>query len=247
MDSANTNSANPLGLDVDLLEKIFDALVPSGEKIAKRFYQELFKRYPDVKPIFGNTRISTQQKKLLAALKLVISNLRKPQVLEEALMELGAKHENYGALAEHYDAVAETMLDVLEEFAGDLWTLEVHDAWSDALNLVAQTMLKGYKNGPDASQPFGDGTLMGDLEIMKDILEHAPINIMMADTEENIVFVNRQARDVLTAVEDELATYIPGFKVSEVIGGSIHRYHKDPGIIKRVLAEIGRASCRERV
>ncbi len=226
---------NPLGLDVNLLEKTFEALAPSGEKLVKRFYQELFKRYPDVKPMFGNTSISAQQKKLLAALKLVISNLRKPQVLEGALMELGAKHENYGAIAEHYDAVAETMLNVLEEFAGDLWTLEVHDAWSDALNLVAQTMLKGYQNGTDAGQQFSDETLMGNLEIMQDILAHAPINIMIADVNENVVFINHQARDILTAIEEELATYIPGFKVSEVIGGSIHRYHKDPNIIKRVL------------
>ncbi|MCF6323385.1 MAG: methyl-accepting chemotaxis protein [Gammaproteobacteria bacterium] len=229
---------NPLGLDVDLLEKTFEALAPSGEKLVKRFYQELFKRYPDVKPMFGNTSISAQQKKLLAALKLVISNLRKPQVLEGALMELGAKHENYGAIAEHYDAVAETMLDVFEEFAGDLWTLEVHDAWSDALNLVAQTMLKGYQNAPNAGQQLSNGIVMDNLGIMKDILEHAPVNIMIADVDENVVFVNHQAREILTAAEEELATYIPGFKVSEVIGGSIHRYHKDPVIIKNVLAHL---------
>ncbi len=229
---------NPLGLDVDLLEKTFEALVPSGEKIVKRFYQELFKRYPDVKPMFGSTSISAQQKKLLAALKLVISSLRKPQALESALMDLGSKHENYGAIAEHYDAVAETMLDVLEEFAGDLWTLEVHDAWSDALNLVAQTMLKGYQNGADAGQQLNGGMLMDDLDIIKDILEHSPINIMIADVDENVIFVNHQAREILTAVEEELATYIPGFKVSEVIGGSIHRYHKDPAIIKNVLAHL---------
>ncbi len=229
---------NSLGLDVDLLEKTFDALAPSGEKLAKRFYQELFKRYPDVKPMFGNTSISAQQKKLLAALQMIIRNLRKPQILEDALMELGAKHENYGVIVAHYDAIAETMLDVLEEFAGDLWTLEVHDAWNDALNLVAQTMLKGYQNGTDAGQPFNNETLMDNLEIMKDILEHAPINIMIADVDENIVFINHQAREILTAVEEELATYIPGFKVSEVIGGSIHRYHKDPAIIRNVLAHL---------
>jgi len=249
---------NTLGLDVDLLERTFNALAPSGEKLVKRFYQELFKRHPDLKPMFGNSSISTQQKKLLSALKLVISNLRKPQILEDALMELGAKHESYGAIAEHYDAVAETMLDVLEEFAGDLWTLEVHDAWSDALSLVAKTMLKEYNNDSpndilkpeldtspgsnnndipnDTPQPAESDSLMDSLELMKDVLEHAPINIMMADADENVVFVNRQAREILQAVEGELASYIPGFKVSEVIGGSIHRYHKDPEIIKRVLA-----------
>ncbi len=226
---------SPLGLNVELLEQSFEALAPSGEKLVKRFYQELFKRHPDIKPLFGKSSMAAQQKKLLAALKLVVNNLRNPQVLEGALIDLGAKHEDYGAIAEHYSAVAETMLEVLEEFAGDLWTLEVCDAWSDALNLVAQTMLKGYNGGQNAT---GSASLMGDLEVMKDILEHAPINIMMADADENVVFVNRQAREILQEVEDELAVYIPGFKVSEVIGGSIHRYHKNPALIKKLLAQL---------
>ena len=77
--------------------------------------------------------------------------------------------------------------------------------------------------------------MIDDMNLLKDVLEHAPINIMMADADENIVFVNRRAREVLTGLEDELAKYLPGFKVSEVMGGSIHRYHKDPSTIKRLL------------
>ncbi len=81
----------------------------------------------------------------------------------------------------------------------------------------------------------GPVTMIDDLNLLKDVLENAPINIMMADANENIVFVNRRAREVLTEVEDELAKYLPGFKVSEVMGGSIHRYHKDPDAIKNIL------------
>ena len=78
-------------------------------------------------------------------------------------------------------------------------------------------------------------TMIDSLEVLQDILEHSPINIMMADADENIVFANKKTRDTLLEVEDELAQYLPGFKVSEVVGGSIHRYHKDPEAIKRIL------------
>jgi len=81
----------------------------------------------------------------------------------------------------------------------------------------------------------GSMTMIDDLNVLKDILEHAPINIMMADAEENVVFVNKKARDILIDIEDELAKYLPGFKVAEVMGGSIHRYHKDPEAIKKIL------------
>ncbi len=88
-------------------------------------------------------------------------------------------------------------------------------------------------------------TVVDNLEILKDILEHAPINIMMADAEENVVFVNKRARDVLSSVESELAKYLPGFKVAEVMGGSIHRYHKDPSAIKRILAGLKPGGARQ--
>lgn len=78
-------------------------------------------------------------------------------------------------------------------------------------------------------------TIFDDLDVMSDILEHAPINIMIANAEENIVFVNKKARDVLGALESEIAQYIPGFRANEIVGGSIHRYHKDPEPIKHVL------------
>jgi methyl-accepting chemotaxis protein len=85
------------------------------------------------------------------------------------------------------------------------------------------------------SDQAGAVTVIENMDVLKDILENSPINIMMADADENIVFVNRRAREILTEVEGELAKYLPGFKVSEVIGGSIHRYHKDPAAIKKIL------------
>lgn len=88
-------------------------------------------------------------------------------------------------------------------------------------------------------------SVIEDLDILKDILENAPLNIMMADADENIIFVNRRAREVLTSVEDELVKYLPGFKVSEVMGGSIHRYHKDPGAIKQILQNLRPGQARE--
>ena len=77
--------------------------------------------------------------------------------------------------------------------------------------------------------------IVESLDVLKDILEMAPINIMIADDNENIIFVNKRARDILQNVEGELAKYLPGFNANQVLGGSIHRYHKDPGAITRIL------------
>lgn len=89
--------------------------------------------------------------------------------------------------------------------------------------------------------------IFDDLDVMSDILEHSPINIMIANVEEDIVFVNKKARNVLTSVESDIAQYIPGFRASEVVGGSIHRYHKDPEPIKRMLRALGPGDSRQGV
>jgi methyl-accepting chemotaxis protein len=232
------------GLNVELLEKTFSELAPSGEKLTERFYEELFERYPDVIPLFEHVDLAQQQKKLLAAIKLVINNLRNPETLATALKQLGAKHKIYGAEEAHYQAVASTLLDVMQELAGDLWTDEVQQAWSDALDTVSKIMLSTYSEensmATSTTAKVEEYEVIGSavvdsVDVLKNILEHAPINIMIADADENIIFVNKKAREILGSVEHELASYLPGFKANEIIGGSIHRYHKDPAAIKHIL------------
>lgn len=252
---AQTQSDNP-PLDIELLEKSFALLAPQAEQLVARFYSELFTRHPDVKPLFGNKPIEDQHKKLVAALGTVINSLRNPEALANTLVRLGESHQRYGAEPAHYQAVATTLLDVMKEFAGSAWTKQVEMAWQNALNQIAEIMLGAYTQMEEttmaqsnmvgnAAQQTTNVSVVDNLDVLKDILEHAPMNIMMADADENVIFVNKVAREILTEVEDELATYIPGFKVSEVIGGSIHRYHKDPAAIKRVLEGLGPNNSRK--
>lgn len=74
---------NSLGLAVEMLEQSFAVLAPQAETLVARFYEELFNRYPEVKPLFANTSPEDQQQKLLAALKLVVANLRNPDALAQ--------------------------------------------------------------------------------------------------------------------------------------------------------------------
>jgi methyl-accepting chemotaxis protein len=79
---------------------------------------------------------------------------------------------------------------------------------------------------------------------MQSGLENAGTNFMIADEQENIIFVNKIALAYLKKVETELRQYLPGFEADKVIGGSIHRYHKDPQIIKNILAGLKAGDVR---
>lgn len=141
---ARKSKNNPLGLELTLLEDSFAALAPQADALVARFYEALFEKYPAVKPMFAEADVAKQQKKLLDSLVLVVNNLRNPDKLVPALQALGKKHQEYGAIAEHYGAVADVLLEVMAEFAGDLWSDDIEQAWSEALQLVANVMLDAY-------------------------------------------------------------------------------------------------------
>ena len=108
-----------MGLNVDLLEGSFAAVAPQGDRLVEVFYRNLFEDYPSVVTLFEQVEMADQKKKLLASLKLVVDNLRRPETLQSALKEMGARHLDYGALEAHYPAVGATLLKSLAEVAGD--------------------------------------------------------------------------------------------------------------------------------
>ncbi len=132
-----------MALNVKVLEDSFALLAPQGDALVARFYERLFEKYPQVKPMFSGTTPKKQQKMLLGALVLVVENLSRPETLVKALRAMGERHLDYGAEAGHYDAVKENMLVVLAEFAGEAWTAKVKKAWSDALDTIQTVMLEG--------------------------------------------------------------------------------------------------------
>lgn len=64
------------------------------------------------------------------------------------------------------------------------------------------------------------------------ILDNAPINIMLADNEGRIVYMNPASRDTLRTIESELPV-----KVDEIVGSSYDVFHKNPAMQRRLLSD----------
>lgn len=131
------------GLKVSLLEQSFEKVKPHAGEFADTFYSNLFSDYPAAKPLFANTDVKAQSKKLLASLVFVVENLRQPGELTGALKGLGARHVKYGALPEHYPLVGNTLLKTFEQYLGADWTADVKQAWVEAYGLITEVMLEG--------------------------------------------------------------------------------------------------------
>ncbi len=76
------------------------------------------------------------------------------------------------------------------------------------------------------------------LESMKSsLVDLTTVNLMIADLDGKIIYLNEAVKDMLSAREAELKNALPGFSVNSILGGSFDRYHKNPSHQKSLLAD----------
>ncbi|VAW80356.1 Methyl-accepting chemotaxis protein I (serine chemoreceptor protein) [hydrothermal vent metagenome] len=242
-DDEMSNEQEKSETTIALLENSFALLAGQAEALVARFYEELFKRYPAVQPLFADSNMADQQKKLLAALKLVVNSLRKPEALETALVELGKKHVGYGAQPEHYGAVAETLLDVMAEFAGDAWTDDTREAWTGALNQVAEIMIEAgnqeieMATSKQAVQQSINSEATAELSKLRGAIDGAMTAIMMVDRDFVVTYLNKATKDLLKKHEVAMQTVFPGFSADNMLGTCIDTFHKNPAHQRKLLSD----------
>ncbi len=242
--SRPATSDDDSGLNIELLESSFELLAPRAEELVAKFYDRLFEKYPAVKPLFANTSSSEQQKKLLASLVLVMNNLRKPEVLQKALVEMGARHQGYGAVQAHYPAVGETLIEVMSEMAGSHWTDELTNAWQAALTAVSDMMLSGYNSNEEEAMSSKGAAAMDDdvateaseeLNRLRSAVDGAMTAIMMVNRDLEVTYANRATIDLLSKYEEEFRQIYPGFDPDNLVGACIDQFHTDPSHQRKLL------------
>ncbi len=129
-----------MALDVAVLEQSFARVKPRATQFAADFYDELFARHPDTRPLFAGADMAEQRKKLMDSLVLVMENLENPDVLADALRRLGGRHARYGVRDEHYGMVATALLATFAKHLGPEWTPAVERAWVEAYGAIASIM-----------------------------------------------------------------------------------------------------------
>ncbi len=129
---------------IERLENSFNLLAPRADELVDRFYARLFGKAPGLRSLFPDD-LGGQKKKLIAALVMVVKNLRSPEKLHDPLVEMGNRHVGYGAAPEHYPVVRDTLVETMGELAGDAWSANLTQDWNGALDFVAGVMLEGHK------------------------------------------------------------------------------------------------------
>ncbi|WP_446728526.1 methyl-accepting chemotaxis protein [Pseudoalteromonas sp. G4] len=63
-------------------------------------------------------------------------------------------------------------------------------------------------------------------------------NVMLADNDLNIVYVNDSVVDMLSSNQSQIQTVLPNFKVSELVGTCVDDFHKNPAHQRGMLANL---------
>jgi hemoglobin-like flavoprotein len=142
-----------MSLNIELLESSFSIVKEHATEFTETFYTNLFTDYPEVKPLFINSHMEEQGKKLFSSLVMTIDSLRKPELLAATLRGLGTRHIKYGVLPQHYPMVGNSLLKSLESSLEHAWTDDVKQAWIWAYTAVTQLMLEGA----DSQLPANNG------------------------------------------------------------------------------------------
>lgn len=132
-----------MSLNLELLELSFSQIKDRETEFANYFYHHLFADYPMIQPLFANSNMQEQRKKLFQSLILIVDSLRKPDVLTAALKGLGTRHIQYGVLPEHYPIVGRTLIKSFALCLQESWTSALEQAWVEAYEVVTQLMLEG--------------------------------------------------------------------------------------------------------
>jgi hemoglobin-like flavoprotein len=128
-------------LNVDLLRQSFEVVATANPRFVSRFYEILFERHPQARPLFPQNGMARQAEMLTQALVAVLDHLDDAPWLQDTLGALGAKHVDYGVTREMYDWVGASLLAALAEVAGPAWTPELQAAWAEAYGAIVSLML----------------------------------------------------------------------------------------------------------
>ena len=127
---------------ITLIRSSAQRLADSDISATNLFYSNLFRRAPGVRALFPDDMFS-QSEKLWASIVAVVEGIEDLDGLRPMLRQLGERHVEYGAVAAHYDAVRDTLVETVASFLGTDWSPEYEVAWQAALQFVCDTMLDG--------------------------------------------------------------------------------------------------------
>jgi methyl-accepting chemotaxis protein len=103
---------------------------------------------------------------------------------------------------------------------------------NDTTSIVAalKLMVNNIRTRIEESEKTAAETLR-----IKIALDNVATNVMIADNNRNIIYMNKSIVDMLSVAESDVRKVLPSFNVSKLMGASIDQFHKNPAHQQQLL------------
>jgi len=136
---------------IRLVKESFQQVLPVADRVAGRFYAQLFAFDPSIEPLFTHD-MDAQGQKLMASLQRIVKGLDDLPAVLPAVEQLAIRHLDYGVQPHHYTTVGNALLVALKQELGDAFTHETRAAWVAAYTLLSRAMKKAAYGDPLADR-----------------------------------------------------------------------------------------------
>ncbi|EOM77555.1 flavohemoprotein [Rhodococcus rhodnii LMG 5362] len=137
-------------------------------RLSASFYSILFAENPTVRELFP-AAMDVQRDRLVAAIGYVVDHLDTVDDVLPFVTQLGRDHRKYGIDESHYRAVGSALLTALGRFeCTEPWTDDTEAAWSDAIALLAGTMIDAAD--AEAGPATTGATVIERREVLADLV-----------------------------------------------------------------------------
>jgi hemoglobin-like flavoprotein len=123
-----------------IVQETWKQVVPIADQAAEVFYRRLFEIDPTTHPLFADTDMAEQRKKLVQMLAVAFGALDLIDELTPKLEALGRSHTGYGVRDGDYASVGAALLWTLERGLGSEWTPATAAAWTAAYGALSGIM-----------------------------------------------------------------------------------------------------------
>ena len=138
---AATITACPIAPEqIELVRSTWTYVAPMAEEAATLFYGRLFQLDPAIKPMFAQSNLQVEKRKLMQTIGVAIKHLHRLDAILPVVRDLGRRQACYGVQERHFDTVAEALLWAFEQGLGDRFTADVRDAWAITSAVLVDTM-----------------------------------------------------------------------------------------------------------
>ena len=119
----------------------FNEVAHQPRILSGRFYEEMFRTAPQLRPLFPR-ELTALQGHFDAALALVIRNLADMDALLPSLRDLGAQHIGWGAQPQYYLVAREALIHAVRSLSPN-WNEVLERDWREAISAIIVPMLDG--------------------------------------------------------------------------------------------------------